>query len=206
MKKTIVMIGLAAIMGACSAPKEKNPFFSEYNTPYGVPPFDKIEFEHYKPAFERGMEEQRKEVEAIINNKAAADFENTIAALDQSGGLLRRVSAVFYGINGANTTDSIKALNRELSPLLSKHGDDINLNPGLFAKVKEVYAKKDQLKLTKEQSTLLEETYKSFVRGGANLNEEQQAELRKLNARISLLQITFEANVLDETNSFKLVL
>ena len=209
MKKMIVIAGLALMMGACGGSKEKtdgNQFFSEYKTPFGVPPFEEIRLEHYKPAFLKGMEEHKKEIEAIIANTAPADFENTIAALDRSGSLLRRVRVVFGGLTGSDGSDDMQVLNKELSPLLSRHGDDISLNPALFARIKTVYEKKDELGLDKEQTKLLEETYKNFVRGGANLDADKQTKLRELNSRLSLLQITFGQNMLKETNSFKLMI
>ena len=210
MKRLIMAIGIASILASCGGQSKKqstsvNPFLSEYTTPYGVPPFDLIQLEHYKPAFIQGIDEEAKEVAAIVDQKAAADFENTIAALDQNGKLLRRVSSVFYGQNSANTTDEIQALSRELSPLLSKHSDDINLNPRLFARIKEVYDNREALNLNKEQTKLLIDTYKGFVRGGANLPTEKQATLRELNSKISMLQLTFGQNMLKETNAFQLI-
>jgi peptidyl-dipeptidase Dcp len=197
--------------------EHKNPFLSEYSTPFEAPPFEEIEIGDYKPAFLQAMEEQKQEIESIINNTETPDFENTIVALDQSGELLRRVSSVFYGLNSANTNDSLQALSKELSPLLSKHNDDIMLHPDLFAKIKAVYDKyrqevkldKEQAKflnLNKEQAKLLEETYRDFVLGGANLPDDKKEQLRRLNSDISLLQITFGQNMLKETNDFKLVI
>lgn len=208
MKKLILIAGMATVMGACGSHKvtDNNPFLSEYNTPFEVPPFDKIEMKHYKPAFIQGMEEEAKEVEAIANNPEPATFENTIVALDQSGKLLRKVSNVFYGLNSANTCDEMQALSRELSPLLSKHSDDISLNPKLFARVKAVHDSMEQLSLDKEQKKLVEETYKSFVRSGANLDSANQARLRELNSEIAMLQLTFGQNMLKETNDFQLII
>ncbi len=211
MRKMWIAAGLAVLLGACSGQKadtamKENPFFSEYTTPFGVPPFDRIKLEHYKPAYLKGMEEQKQEIEKIVNQRSVPDFENTIVALDQSGRLLSKVSTVFNGLNSANTNDDFQALSKELSPLLSKHRDDIKLNPRLFARVKEVYDRRDQLNLDKEQMKLLEETYKGFVRGGANLSQEKQAELRKLNSEIALLQLTFGQNMLKETNAFQLII
>lgn len=204
--------GLIIALGSCGGTSTKtseadasNPFFTEYSTPFGVPPFDKIKFEHYKPAYLKGMEDQVEEVRKIVENPEEPTFENTIVALDRSGKLLRKVAIVFGGQNGANTSDEMQALSKELSPLLSRHSDDINLNPKLFARVKAVYEKKDNLGLDKEQTKLLENTYKDFVRGGANLNEEQQVRLRELNSEISLLELTFSQNMLKETNAFRLV-
>lgn len=207
MKKLILMAGMATVLGACGSQKgaDSNPFLSEYNTPFEVPPFDKIQLEHYKPAFIQGMEEEAKEVEAIANNPEEATFENTIAALDQSGKLLRKVSSVFYGQNSADTSDKMQEISRELSPLLSKHSDDISLNPKLFARVKAVHDQMEELSLNKEQKKLVEETYKSFVRNGANLDSTSQERLRELNSEIDMLQLTFGQNMLKETNAFQLV-
>ena len=211
MKQLIVAAGLAVMLTACGSSEKKsvegeNPFFTEYTTPFGVPPFDKIKFEHYKPAMLKGMEEGRKEIEAIVNNPEEPSFENTIVALDRQGELLRKVQIVFGGQNSVNTNDDMQNLSREMSPLLSQYRDDINLNPKLFARVKAVYDKKDELGLDKEQMKLLEETYKGFVRGGANLSEADQAKLRELNSEISMLQLTFGQNMLKETNAFQLVI
>jgi peptidyl-dipeptidase Dcp len=150
------------------------------------------------------MEEHKKEIDAIVNNQSTADFENTIAALDQCGSLLRNVRTVFAGLNSANTSAEMEALNREMSPLMSKHYDDINLNKKLFEKVKYVYEHPSNL--NKEQTKLLEETYKGFVRSGANLPDDKQARLRELNSQISLLQLTFGQNMLKETNAFQLII
>ena len=211
MKKTIMAAGLAAVLTACGSSGNKtetmteNPLLTEFKTPFGVPPFDKIELDDYMPAFKEGIAQQQKEVEEIVKQKATPDFENTIVALDQSGDLLRKVSAIFYGLNSANTNDEMQALSRELSPLLSKNSDDIRMNPDLFARVKTVYENQESMNLNKEQKKLLEETYKSFVRGGANLDAEQQARLRELNSEISMLQLTFGQNMLKETNAFQLI-
>jgi peptidyl-dipeptidase Dcp len=185
--------------------KDNNPFFTAYTTPFEVPPFDRIRIEHYKPAFIRGMEEQQKEIEAIVRNQATPDFENTIVALDRSGKLLRNVGTVFYGQNSANTSDEMQRLSREISPLISKHDDDISLNRDLFDKIQYVHAHQHNLHLDKEQTKLLEETRKNFIRNGANLPEEKQRRLRELNTQISLLQLTFGQNMLKETNDFQLI-
>ena len=213
MNKTLMAAGLAVVLGACNSSKKSdmadvavaNPFFTEYTTPFGVPPFEQIKVEHYKSAFLKGMEEQTTEIEAIVNNPDEATFENTIVALDRSGELLTKVAYAFSGQASVNTNDEIQALEQELSPLLSKHSDDISLNPKLFARVKSVYENQAKLNLDKEQKKLLEETYKGFVRGGANLDADKQAELRKLNEQISLLELTFGQNSLKETNAFQLV-
>ena len=215
MKKLIMTIGISVVLASCTNTADKsnvtgmdetNPFFTEYKTPFNVPPFDKISIEHYKPAFLKGMEEHKKEIDAIVNNKAKPNFENTIAALDQSGRLFSNVRIVFSGQNSANTSDEMQDLNKEMSPIMSKHSDDINLNKGLFEKVKHVYENQKDYKLNKEQKKLLDETYKGFVKSGANLSDEKQERLRKLNSQISLLQLTFGQNMLKETNAFQLVI
>ena len=208
MKKMFLAACAAAMMCGCSGgdTAADNPFFAEWDTPFGVPPFEQIKPEHYKPAFTQGMEEQKAEIEAIVNNTEDATFENTIVALDQSGALLNKVSYVFFGQTNANTNDELQAINAEISPLLTQHGDDISMNPALFARVKAVYENKDNAGLDKEQMKLLEETYKDFVRGGANLDSVSQAKLRELNTEISSLQTTFGQNMLKETNAFRLVI
>lgn len=210
MKKMFLAAGMVAVlMSSCSTGKSTettNPFFSEWNTPFNVPNFDVISIEHYKPAFLEGIAQQKQEIEAIVNNRAMPDFDNTIAALDGSGKLLSKVSRVFFGLNGANTTPDMQALNKELSPILSAHYDDINLNPRLFERVKQVYDRKADFNLNPAQTKLLEDTYKGFVSGGANLNAEDQETLRGLNSQIAMLQLSFEQNVLSETNDFELVI
>ena len=205
MKKMILaMCATALVCGCANKGEVDNPFLSDFSTPFGVPAFAEIKPEHYMPAFELGMEQQKAEIEAIVNNNEPATFENTIVALDQSGALLNKVSYVFFAQNSACTDSAMQAISRELSPKLSKHSDDINLNPALFAKVKEVYETADTAALTKEQKKLLQETYKGFVRSGANLDSLGQAKLRELNSEISLLQLTFSQNMLAETNAFQL--
>ncbi len=195
-----------AAVAPSQAQKHQNPFFSDYTTPYSVPPFDKITIADYREAMLKGMEEQKKEIEAIANRTDEATFENTIAALDKAGSLLRKVQIVFGGQSSANTNTELQALSKEMSPLLSSHRDDINMNDKLFARIKQVYDKRDQLGLNKEQSKLLEETYKNFTRNGANLSAADQKKMRELNSKIAMLQLAFSQNMLKETNDFKLVI
>ena len=211
MKTSNFKIAMAAIIMAASAPlyaqeTHTNPFLSEYRTPYGVPPFEQITIQDYREGFLRGMEEQKQEIDAIVKQRSRPDFDNTIAALDKSGQTLTRVLMAFFGQNSANTNAEMQALSKEITPLLSAHRDDISLNALLFAKVKEVYDNREMYGLNQEQMKALENTYKSFVRSGANLNEEDQKRLRELNSEISLLQITFSQNMLKETNAFKMVI
>ncbi len=206
MRKTIITTCAAAIVCGSAMAKGGNPFLGKYTTPYGIPPFEQIKVEHYKPAFIKGIEEHKKEIDAIVNNKKPATFENTIAALDRCGELLNKVASVFYGQNSACTSDEMQAVSREISPLMSQHSDDITMNAALFKRVKYVYDHQSEEKLDKEQKKLLEETYKSFVRSGANLSADKQEQLRKLNQEISMLQLTFGQNMLAETNAFQLVI
>ena len=162
MKKMIMAAGIAVALSACNSPGKKSEttapgdiFLTEFTTPFGVPPFDKITLEDYMPAFKAGIAEQQAEVAAITNQPEAPDFENTIVALDQSGETLRRVSAVFYGQNSANTNDEMQAVSRELSPLLSKNSDDIRMNADLFKRIKTVYDNQEAMNLDKEQKKLL---------------------------------------------------
>lgn len=201
----------AVMITACNSGQEKatvadNPFFTEYNTPFGVPPFDQIKNEHFVPAIEKGIEEQNAEIAAIIDNQEAPDFENTIAAMDASGELLRKVTGVFYNFNSSNTSEELQAIAKEVAPKMSAHYDNISLNPGLFKRVQEVYENRNSLNLTGEQAMLLEDTYKNFVRGGAALDSADQARFREINQQLSLLTLQFGENVLAETNAFKLVI
>ncbi len=195
------MAAVAVTIGACSQAPKENLLLNEFNTPYGIAPFSEISIDNYREGFLKGMEEQKLEIDAIIKNRAMPDFENTIAALDQSGKLLNRVAGTFFPLSSSNSTEETRALEMELSPLLSSHNDDIYMNPLLFAKVKEVYDNQEKFNLDKEQTKLLDNVYKSFVRSGANLNDEQKEELRKLNSEIAMLQLNFSQNLMHETNN-----
>lgn len=193
------------MMYSCTnTPTEQNPFFTEYQTQYGVPPFDKMKLEHYEPAFMKGIEEQNRNIRAIIDNAEAPTFDNTIVALDNSSPILDRVGAVFFNMTDAETNDSLTELSIKLAPVLAEHEDNISLDPELFKKVNAVYQQKDSLNLTTEQARLLDETYKDFVRSGANLDAGKQARLREINKELSTLGITFSNNILNENNEFQL--
>jgi len=183
-----------------------NPFFEAYNTPFEVPPFDKIQNRHYLPAFEEGIKQHDAEIKIITESEKVPDFANTIEALDYSGSLLKRVNLVFSNLKEAVTNDSLQDIARTVVPMLSQHEDAVNLNEKLFARVKAVNEKKDSLNLNLEQSRLLEETYKRFVRGGANLPADKKEQLKKVNEELSLLELKFGDNMLAETNAFKLVI
>ena len=201
-KKQIFMAAIAiAACGCGSSNKSDNPLFNEFTAPFGIAPFSEITIDHYREGMLRGMEEQKAEIEAIVNNPEAPTFENTIAALDQCGATLRKVRGTFSPLSSSNSNDEIRALQKELSPLSSAHSDDINLNPALFARVKAVYEQKDNLKLTAEEQKVLENTYKRFVNSGAELSEAEKEKLRALNQELSMLQLTFSQNLQHETNN-----
>jgi len=185
---------------------EENPFFQPFGTPFETAAFDKIQNVHFKPAFLKGIEIHDQEIEAIVNNPEAPDFENTLVALDRSGDMLASVSGVFYNLTSANTNDELQAIAKDVSPLLTSHYDNILLNARLFQRIKVVYEQREGLNLDTEQATLLEKTYKQFSRNGANLQEDRQAELREINKELSVLSLQFGDNQLAETNAFKLVL
>jgi len=208
MKKFACLIVVAVLLstGCKKEIKSDNPFFNEYDTPFGVPPFEQIKASHYMPAYLKGFEEENKEIKAIINNPKEPTFENTIKALSYSGELLTKVSRVFGALNSANTNDTLQTINRELSPIASRHRDDISLNDTLFQRVKSVYENKDKFKLTDEEKKLLDDTYKDFVRSGAALSPEDKLKLRKINEELSLLSVKFGQNLLAETNGFKLII
>jgi peptidyl-dipeptidase Dcp len=207
MKKGLIMLllGLMVAAGSLPAGAEDNPFFAPYETPFQVPPFDRIQVTHYMPAFERGIAEQKKEIEGIRDNRDAPTFANTVEAMEHSGELLTRVSDVFYNLNSAETNDEMQAIARDIAPKLSSLNDDIYLDPKLFARVKAIYDKRDKMKLTAEQERLLEETYKHFVRGGANLSEQDKTRFREINERLSVLSLKFGENILAEENRFERV-
>ncbi len=181
-----------------------NPFFKPYNTPYDVPPFDKIKEEHYLPAFERGLKEAYADIKKIADNKQAPNFANTIEALEFSGDLLQRVSSVFFNLVSSNSTPGMQKIAQEITPKLSKFNDDILFNEKLFARIKAVYDNREKEKLSPEQLRLLEQKYQDFVKNGALLDKTAKERLAQINQRLSTLQLKFRDNVLAETNNYKL--
>lgn len=198
-------------MIGCTFDKEKNdtdanPFLSEYTTPFKAPPFHLIKVEHYKPAFEQAMKEQANNIDKIVNEQNEANFKNTIVAFENSNNLMKKVSAVFYNLSIAITTEELQALNKELAPIITNHTDNINLNAELFNRIKQVYNQMDQLDLSIEEKTLLEKVHKNFVRGGANLKNTQKEEFRAMNTELALLYEQFKEKLLNENNSFQLII
>jgi peptidyl-dipeptidase Dcp len=187
--------------------KKDNPFFAEYQTPFQVPPFDKIDTTDYMPAFIEGIKRHDAEIDAIVNNTAAPDFENTILVLDKSGLMLTHVRKVFFNLLSANTNDQFQAIAKKVNPMLSKHNDDIAMNAKLFKRVKAVYEKRNDSKLDSGQIRVVEKYFKDFERNGANLSKEDQDKLRKINEELSVLTLKFGDNLLAETNeNFELVI
>ena len=209
MKTKLLIICCAALILGTSCKNKNNmdnPFFGEWNTPYNIPDFEKIKPEHYMPAFEEGMKRQKAEIDAIVNNNEAPTFENTIEALEQSGALLNEVSAVFFNLVECVNSDKMKAIAEKVTPKVSAHGDDIMLNEKLFQRVKAVYDQRNDLGLEGEQLRLTEETYKNFVRNGANVPPEKQNRFREINSLLASLSLRFGDNVLAATNEYKLSL
>jgi len=182
-----------------------NPFLAESALPYHAPPFDKIKDEHYAPALEAGMAEQRKEIDAIAALADAPTFDNTIVAMERSGQTLTRVSAVFFNLVGANTNDAMQKVQADMAPKLSAHGDAIVLDGKLFARVQKLYDDRAKLGLDAEQSRLLERYYLDFVRAGAKLNDADKGKLKAMNAELATLQTQFGQNLLKETNDLAVV-
>lgn len=210
MKNTILILTLAVLItGACqknSKTDMQNPLLQEFNTPFGVPPFDLIKNEHFLPAIQEALSQHNQEIEEITSNSAEPDFNNTIVTLERSGATLDKVQSVFYNLNSSVTNDSLEQIARTIAPEVTRHSDAIRLNENLFARIKKVYENRDALNLNPEDSKLLEETYLTFVRGGANLPEEKRARFREINEELSSLTIKFGQNVLAETNNYKLVI
>ncbi len=185
---------------------DKNPLLQEWNTPFGVPPFNEIKEEHFEPAFEFAMQEQNENIQAIIDNQEKPNFENTIVALEFSGQTLAKVGGVFYNLLSTNTSNDLQLIAQRIAPIMSQHGDNISMNADLFKRIDAVYVQKDKLGLNKEQMMLLELTYKGFVKGGAKLNEEDKAKLKEINGKLSILSLKFGDNLLAETNNYQLII
>ena len=186
--------------------QSRNPFLVEWNTPFGTPPFNEIGNEHFMPAYKEAMIAHRVEIEDILKNTEAPTFKNTIEAYEKSGKLLDTVDRVFSCLNGADTNPELQAISEEVEPLLTKHYDDILLNSDLFTRVRTIYEQRENLGLNEEESTLLENIYKDFVRSGADLDEKDKEALRAINEELSTLYVKFRKNHLDQTNAIALVI
>ena len=180
----------------------QNPFLAEWDTPYGIPPFDKIANQDYLPAIKAGIAEQQAEIQAIIDNAEVPDFENVIAAMDRSGAILEKVTGVLFNVSESDASEELNAIVDEAMPLITAHSDEIFMNKALYAKVKAVY-EADQSGLSREQQMLLKGIYESFENNGIGLDEAGQARLKEINGELASLVLTFGNNLLDESNAFK---
>jgi peptidyl-dipeptidase Dcp len=183
-----------------------NPLLQSFSGIHQTAPFNSIKIEHYLPAFDVSIEEAKAEVQKIIDNSVAPDFANTIVALDLAGEKLERIKAIFFNLNSAETCDEMQEIAQEVAPKLSDFGNDITLNEQLFARIKSVYEQRNQLVLNTEETTLLEKTYRRFVRSGANLDESDKAKYREITKELSQLGLKYQQNVLAETNAYELLI
>ena len=200
LKYIFATVALLAAMTSCN---RTNPFFTEWNTPYGIPPFEQIQDADYVPAINAGIEHQLAEIDAIVASTEEPTFDNVIAALDRSGALLDKVSSVLFNLSESTNTPGIQKIVEEVTPIVSAHSDNIYMNAGLFAKVKAVYDKKAELGLTVEQEQVLERTHRAFVQNGIALDEAGQARMREINTELATLSLRFGNNLLAENNAFK---
>ena len=213
-KKLINMIALSVItLASCTSKNESkietettNPFLTEYTTPFQVPPFDQIKNEHYLPAFEAGIAEQQAEVEAIVNNAETPTFKNTILPFDKSGEVLNRVSNVFFNLNECLINDEMVAIAEQVLPMLSKHSDSIMMNPKLFERIDYVFQHCNEMSLDDQQIRVVKKYHEDFMRHGAGLPADKQAELSQINEQLSTLSLQFGNNLLKENSNFKLVI
>jgi peptidyl-dipeptidase Dcp len=200
----LFMLPLAVLAGKKTASRA-NPLLAEWKTPFGMPPFGKIRNEHYLPAFQEAIAEEKGEVNAIAESPQAPTFANTLEALDATGEPLSRIAGVFYSLTSAETSDELQEIAQTVAPLMSALNDDILMNEKLFGRIKAVWEQRDRLNLTPEQVRLVDETYTDFIRGGAGLDAEKKARLRAINEELSVLELRFNDNVLKETNAYRLV-
>ena len=205
MNRAILILLLFALIVGCSS-NATNPLLNEWETPFGTPPFEEVKTKHFLPAINKGMEAEVAEIDSLVSNPEQPTFKNTIVALEKSGKQLDKALEVFYCLNGANTNEDLQNISEKIAPVLSKHYDDILLNDDLFKRIKTIYDNKNELNLSVEETTLLENYYQQFVRNGANLNDEDKAVLRKINEELSTLYVKFRQNHLQQTNAIALVI
>ena len=203
MTKKLLIAGSALAL-ICSCNSMENPLLKESSAPFGAPEFDKIKNEHYLPAFEAGIAEAKAEIDAIVANQEEPTFENTIEAMEVAGQTLNNVAGIFYNLMEADTNDEMQQIAEQISPMLNEYSMYVSLNPDLFQKVKAVYEKKDELGLAPDQMKLLEDNYKGFVRGGANLSDADKELYSKWSEELSLITLQFSKNVLAATNAYVL--
>ena len=200
MKKALLIVTAALALASCA--KEQNPLLQEWDTPYGIPPYDKIKIEHYMPAIKAGIAQQQAEIQAIIDNPDAPTFENTVAAMELSGEILSKVMGVLYNVAETENSPEMEALIEEATPLQTEHSDNIYMNKALYKRVAAIY-EADQSNLTREQQMVLKRLYEAFERNGIGLSDAQQEELRKINTEASTISNKLSMNLLAENNAFK---
>ena len=202
--KRIHILLLIVLMNLGMANAQNNPLLGDFKSPHDTAPFDKIENEHFLPAFKKSIKDGEAEVKSIIESSDEPTFENTIVEMEKAGRLLSRTAGIFFNLLSSETNEELQKIAQEVSPMLTKFKNDITLNPVLFEKIKAVHKQKGQLGLSVEQQTLLENTYVGFVRQGANLTEDQKNKFREISTEMSKLTLTFGENVLKETNAYEL--
>ena len=204
MKRIFIMTALVLAAVACGKKdsSDRNPFLSEWDTPYGIPDFEAVEEAHYIPAVEAGIEQQQAEIDAIIANPDAPTFENVVAAYERSGAIMDRVIGVLFNLSETDGTESLNAVVEQVLPMLSAHSDNITMNPQFFAKVEVLYKDMENLGLNQEQKMALKKLYNSFVNNGIALDEASQARMREINMELSSLSNTFGNRLLAENNAF----
>jgi peptidyl-dipeptidase Dcp len=201
----LLLIATITIIMSCK-PQTGNPLLGTFNTPFGAPPFDLIETPHYIPALKEAIRIHEQEIDAIVNDPADPDFENTILTFDHSGELIDRINKIFFGLNGANTNDAMQEAAKEITAMMAAHRNGIRFNQELFARIQKVYQTRLESGLDREQLRLVEKIYDDFARNGAALPEEQRNELKKINERMSAISLQLSQNLLAENNGFKLVI
>lgn len=190
----------AACLSACT--NRENPFLKDWNTPYGIPPFQEIQVDNYIPAIQAGIEQQKKEIEDIVNNQDAPTFDNTILPLELSGEILRKVSGVLYNVSETDRTPALDSVMELAIPMMTEHSDNLSFNKGLYERIAQLY-KGDQSGLTREQQMVLKKHYEEFERNGVGLSEEKQARLKEINSEIASKTQKIGNNILEESNAFK---
>ena len=200
MRKLFTTMIAAACLSACT--NRENPFLTDWNTPYGIPPFQEIQVDNYIPAIQAGIEQQKKEIEDIVNNQDAPTFDNTILPLELSGEILRKVSGVLYNVSETDRTPALDSVMELAIPMMSEHSDNLSFNKGLYERIAKLY-KGDQSGLTREQQMVLKKHYKEFERNGVGLSEEKQTRLKEINSEIASKTQKIGNNILEESNAFK---
>ena len=207
MFKPILTLAVSIVLPLASqgAGTRTNPFLEPYNTPFNIPPFEKIQYDDYLPALEQGIKDYKAEIDAIVRNRATPDFDNTILAMEQAGQLLNRVMTVFSALDETESCPEMVAISEKAYPIYSQVNDEVMMNSALFQRVKQVYDRRNQMGLDPQQLLAVEKAYKRFTRNGALLSETDKDKLKKLNTELTDLFLVFNKNLLNDTNAFQLI-